>query len=166
MSNVFTITGNLTTDPELRFTPSGHAVANFTIADTPRKLNKQTNEWEDGETLFMRCSLWRDAAEHVAESLQKGARVVASGKLTSRSFTTKEGDKRTVIEMEVDEVGPSLKNATAKVSKAQRGSGGSQGFGGSQGAGGAGFAPQQPAQPAEDPWSTGGGAKWDQDPAF
>jgi len=152
MSNVFTITGNLTTDPELRFTPSGHAVANFTIADTPRKLNKQTNEWEDGETLFMRCSLWRDAAEHVAESLQKGARVVASGKLTSRSFTTKEGDKRTVIEMEVDEVGPSLKNATAKVSKAQRGSGGSQGFGGSQGAGGAGFAPQQPAQ--ADPWAS------------
>jgi len=166
MSNVFTITGNLTTDPELRFTPSGHAVANFTIADTPRKLNKQTNEWEDGETLFMRCSLWRDAAEHVAESLTKGARVVASGKLTSRSFTTKEGEKRTVIEMEVDEVGPSLKNATAKVSKAQRGSGGSQGFGGSQGAGGAGFAPQQPGQAAEDPWSTGGGAKWDQDPAF
>ena len=166
MSNAFTITGNLTTDPELRFTPSGHAVANFTIADTPRKLNKQTNEWEDGETLFMRCSLWRDAAEHVAESLQKGARVVASGKLTSRSFTTKEGDKRTVIEMEVDEVGPSLKNATAKVSKAQRGSGGSHGFGGSQGAGGAGFAPQQPGQAAEDPWSTGGGAKWDQDPAF
>jgi len=152
MSNAFTITGNLTTDPELRFTPSGHAVANFTIADTPRKLNRQTNEWEDGETLFMRCSLWRDAAEHATESLQKGARVVATGRLTSRSFTTKEGDKRTVIEMEVDEVGPSLKNATAKVSKAQRGSGGSQGFGGSQGAGGAGFAPQQPAQPAEDPW--------------
>jgi len=127
-------------------------VANFTVASTPRQFDRQSNEWKDGETLFMRCSVWRDAAENVAESLARGTRVIVSGRLTSRSYTTKEGEKRTVVEMEVDEVGPSLRYATAKVSKAQRGSGGSQGFGGSQGAGGAGFAPPQPAQPAEDPW--------------
>ena len=155
MSNVFTITGNLTADPELRFTPGGHAVVNFTIADTPRKLNKTTNEWEDGETLFMRCSLWRDAAEHVAESLVRGARVVATGKLASRSYTTKEGEKRTVIDMDVDEVGPSLKNATAKPVKAARGGG--MAVTPAQG----GFAPQQPAQ---DPWASPAQPSFDEPP--
>jgi len=154
---IITVIGNITGDPELRFTPSGAAVANFTVASTPRQFDRQSNEWKDGETLFMRCSVWRDAAENVAESLARGTRVIVSGRLTSRSYTTKEGEKRTVVEMEVDEVGPSLRYATAKVQKTDRGRGGSQGFGGSQGAGGAGFAPQRPAQPAEDPWGGNGG---------
>jgi single-strand DNA-binding protein len=111
---VITIIGNLTADPELRFTPSGAAVANFTVASTPRMFDRQSNEWKDGETLFMRCSVWRDAAENVAESLQRGARVIASGRLKSRSYETKEGEKRTVVEMDVDEIGPSLRSATAK----------------------------------------------------
>src|SRR5918911_836585 len=123
-----TIVGNLTNDPELRFTPSGAAVANFTIASTPRTFDRQAGEWKDGETLFMRCSLWREAAENVAESLQRGTRVIAQGRLQSRSFETREGEKRTVVEMQVDEIGPSLRRATAKVTKAQRGGGG--GFGG------------------------------------
>ena len=126
-----TIIGNLTSDPELRFTPSGAAVANFTVASTPRTFDRQSNEWKDGETLFMRCSIWRDAAENVAESLVRGTRVIVSGRLKSRSYETKEGEKRTVIEMEVDEVGPSLRYASAKVTKTQRGGGG--GFGGSGG---------------------------------
>ena len=121
---IITITGNLTGDPELRFTPSGAGVANFTIASTPRKFDKQSSEWRDGETLFMRCSVWRDAAENVAESLARGMRVIATGRLTSRSYETKEGEKRTVTELEVDEIGPSLKSATAKVNKTQRGQGG------------------------------------------
>jgi single-strand DNA-binding protein len=132
---VITIIGNLTADPELRFTPSGAAVANFTVASTPRMFDRQSNEWKDGETLFMRCSVWRDAAENVAESLQRGARVIASGRLKSRSYETKEGEKRTVVEMDVDEIGPSLRSATAKVNKTQRGGGGS-GFGGGQQGGG------------------------------
>ena len=144
---VITIIGNLTADPELRFTPSGAAVANFTVASTPRMFDQQTKEWKDGESLFMRCSVWRDAAEHCAESLQRGMRVIVSGRLKSRSYETKEGEKRTVIEMDVDEVGPSLKNATAKVTKAQRQGNGQSGFGG--GAGGDG----------NDPWSSGGGAQ-------
>lgn len=119
-----TIVGNLTSDPELRFTPSGHAVANFTVASTPRSFDKQSNEWKDGETLFMRCSLWREAAENAAESLTRGTAVIAQGRLQSRTFDTKEGDKRTVLEMQVDEIGPSLRRATAKVTKAQRGQGG------------------------------------------
>ena len=127
---VITIIGNITGDPELRFTPSGAAVANFTVASTPRAFDRQSNEWKDGETLFMRCSVWRDAAENVAESLQRGTRVIVSGRLKSRSYETKEGEKRTVIEMEVDEVGPSLRYATAKVNKTQRGGGGGAGFGG------------------------------------
>ncbi len=162
---VITIIGNLTADPELRFTPSGAAVANFTVASTPRTFDRQTNEWKDSETLFMRCSVWRDAAENVAESLQRGARVIASGRLKSRSYETKEGEKRTVVEMDVDEIGPSLRSATAKVNKTQRGTGGG-GFGGGQGGqGGGGWngggqggqsGSGQSGQSAEDPWATGG----------
>src|SRR5664279_6645485 len=114
---VITIIGNLTNDPELRFTPSGAAVANFTVASTPRTFDRQSNDWKDGETLFMRCSVWRDAAENVAESLQRGTRVLVSGRLRSRSYENKEGVKVTVVEMEVDEVGPSLRYATAKIAK-------------------------------------------------
>ncbi|HEX8973368.1 single-stranded DNA-binding protein [Oryzihumus sp.] len=149
---VITVIGNITNDPELRFTPSGAAVANFTVASTPRAFDRQSNEWKDGETLFMRCSVWRDAAENVAESLQRGTRVIVSGRLKSRSYETKEGEKRTVVEMEVDEVGPSLRYATAKVNRTQRGGGG--GFGGNQGGGNSGFGGGQSA-PSDDPWATG-----------
>jgi single-strand DNA-binding protein len=142
-----TIVGNLTADPELRFTPSGAAVANFTVASTPRTFDRQSNEWKDGETLFLRCSIWRDAAENIAESLHRGTRVIATGRLKSRSYDTKEGEKRTVIELDVDEVGPSLRYASAKVTKAERG-----GSGGGFGGGGQGGAPQA------DPWATGGSA--------
>ena len=148
---IITVIGNITGDPELRFTPSGAAVANFTVASTPRAFDRQSNEWKDGETLFMRCSVWRDAAENVAESLNRGTRVIVSGRLKSRSYETKEGEKRTVVEMEVDEVGPSLRYASAKVTKTQRGSGGG-GFGGQQGGGLGGQGGQQ-----EDPWATGPG---------
>ncbi|MEY4020006.1 MAG: hypothetical protein RL484_158 [Actinomycetota bacterium] len=121
-----TMIGNLVDDPELRFTPSGAAVAKFRVASTPRYLDKATNEWKDGESLFLQCQIWRQAAENVAESLTKGMRVILSGRLKQRSYETKEGEKRTVFEVEVDEVGPSLRNATAKVTRAQRagGSGG------------------------------------------
>ncbi|NYF98263.1 single-stranded DNA-binding protein [Janibacter cremeus] len=154
-----TVVGNLTADPELRFTPSGAAVANFTVASTPRTFDRQTNEWKDAETLFMRCSVWREAAENAAESLTRGARVVVTGRLVSRSWEDKEtGQKRTVMEMQADEVGPSLRYATAKVTKTQRGGGGGQGGGwgggapqgGGSGPGG-GFGGQQ-----SDPWATGG----------
>lgn len=118
-----TVIGNLTSDPELRFTPSGAAVANFTIASTPRTFDRQSNEWKDGETLFLRASIWREAAENVAESLTKGMRVIVSGRLASRSYDTKEGEKRTVMELEVDEIGPSLRYATAKVNRSARGNG-------------------------------------------
>ncbi|WP_029212168.1 MULTISPECIES: single-stranded DNA-binding protein [Arsenicicoccus] len=163
-----TIIGNLTQDPELRFTPSGAAVANFTVASTPRTFDRQSNEWKDGETLFMRCSVWREAAENVAESLQRGMRVVVTGRLVSRSWEDKEsGQKRSVMEMQVDEVGPSLRYATAKVTRTQRGGGGQGGgFGGGQGgAGGAGGAAGSGggwgggnAGSGDDPWSTGGGS--------
>jgi len=153
---VITIIGNLTADPELRFTPSGAAVANFTVASTPRQFDRQSNEWKDGETLFMRCSVWRDAAENVAESCQRGMRVIVSGRLKSRSYETKEGEKRTVVEMDVDEIGPSLRSATAKVNKTQRGGGGG-GFGGGQGNQGGGWSGGSGGQ-AEDPWATGGSA--------
>lgn len=149
---IITVIGNITGDPELRFTPSGAAVANFTVASTPRQFDRQSNEWKDGETLFMRCSVWRDAAENVAESLQRGTRVIVSGRLKSRSYETKEGEKRTVVEMEVDEVGPSLRYATAKVNRTQRGTGG--GFGGQQGGGGAAGGGYGGGQ-QEDPWATG-----------
>jgi single-strand DNA-binding protein len=147
---VITVVGNLTDDPELRFTPSGAAVANFTVASTPRTLDKATNEWKDGDALFLRCSIWRQAAENVAESLQRGMRVVVQGRLRQRSYETKEGEKRTVIELEVDEIGPSLKNATAKVTKASRGAGGGGGFGGASSGG--------QSAPADDPWSTPAGS--------
>src|SRR3954449_6651509 len=130
-----TVVGNLTDDPELRFTPSGAAVANFTVASTPRFMDKQTNEWKDGDALFMRCNIWRQAAENVAESLQRGMRVIVTGRLRQRSYETKEGEKRTVYEVEVDEIGPSMRYATAKVVKGQR-SGGSGGGGGGFGGGG------------------------------
>jgi single-strand DNA-binding protein len=123
-----TVVGNLTADPELRFIPSGAAVANFTVASTPRIYDRQTGEFRDGDALFLRCNIWRDAAENVAESLTRGARVVVTGRLKQRSFETREGEKRTVIELEVDEIGPSLRYATAKVNKISRG--GSGGFGG------------------------------------
>jgi single-strand DNA-binding protein len=122
-----TVIGNLTNDPELRHTPSGQAVANFTIASTPRTFNRQTNEWEDGETLFLRAAVWREAAENVAASLAKGMRVIVTGRLKSRSYETKEGEKRTVIELEVDEIGPSMKYAQAQVRRIQQGQGGNQG---------------------------------------
>ena len=144
-----TIVGNLTDDPELRFTPSGAAVANFTVASTPRFLDKQTNEWKDGDALFLRCNIWRQAAENVAESLQRGMRVIVTGRLRQRSYETKEGEKRTVYEVEVDEIGPSMRYATAKVNKVQRsGAGGGGGFSGSSGGSAGGGAP------ADDPWAT------------
>jgi len=123
-----TMIGNLVDDPELRFTPSGAAVAKFRVASTPRYLDKTTNEWKDGESLFLQCQIWRQAAENVAESLTKGMRVILSGRLKQRSYETKEGEKRTVFEVEVDEVGPSLRNATAKVTRAQRAGGIGGGF--------------------------------------
>jgi single-strand DNA-binding protein len=142
---IITVVGNLTADPELRFTPSGAAVASFTIASTPRTFDRNTNEWKDGEALFLRCSIWRQAAENVAESLTRGMRVIASGRLKQRSFETREGEKRTVIELDVDEIGPSLRYASAKVNKTQRGSAGGFGSSGSSGSGSA---------PADDPWSS------------
>jgi len=158
-----TIIGNITNDPELRFTPSGAAVASFTVASTPRFLDKQTNEWKDGEALFLRCSIWRQAAENVAESLQRGMRVIVQGRLKQRSFETKEGEKRTVVEVEVDEVGPSLRYATAKVTKAQR-SGGQGGGGYSSGGGGGGYGG---GAPADDPWATPApGGEFSDEPPF
>ena len=147
---VITVVGNLVDDPELRFTPSGAAVANFRIASTPRTFDKNSNEWVDGEAMFLRCSIWRQAAENVAESLQRGMRVVVQGRLKARSYETREGEKRTVFELEVDEIGPSLKFATAKVNRTSRqgGGGGYSGGGAPQGGGGA-----QPAA-ADDPWAT------------
>jgi|SRR5680860_207928 len=156
---VITVVGNLTGDPELRFTPSGAAVANFTVASTPRNFDKQTNEWRDGDTLFLNCSIWRQAAENVAESLQKGMRVVAQGRLKQRSYETREGEKRTVVELDVEEVGPSLKYATAKVQRIQR-SGGGGGYSGGNTSGGAdpwASSPAPQGQPAAAPASQGGG---------
>jgi single-strand DNA-binding protein len=154
---VITVIGNLTADPELRFTPSGAAVANFTVASTPRTFDRQTNEWKDGEALFLRCNIWREAAENVAESLTRGARVIVSGRLKQRSFETREGEKRTVVELEVDEIGPSLKYATAKVNKASRSGGGGGGFGGGGGS-------RQPAA-AQSGGSAGGDDPWGSAPA-
>ncbi|MCW2759920.1 MAG: single-strand binding protein [Marmoricola sp.] len=152
---VITVVGNLTGDPELRFTPSGAAVANFTIASTPRNFDKNSNEWKDGDTLFLNCSIWRQAAENVAESLQKGMRVVAQGRLKQRSYETREGEKRTVVELDVEEVGPSLKYATAKVARVQRsGGGGGYSGGGNAPAGGDdpwASSPAQGGQPAAQP---------------
>ncbi|MEV0416079.1 single-stranded DNA-binding protein [Streptomyces sp. NPDC050448] len=175
---VITVVGNLVDDPELRFTPSGAAVAKFRVASTPRTFDRQTNEWKDGESLFLTCSVWRQAAENVAESLQRGMRVIVQGRLRQRSYEDREGVKRTVYELDVEEVGPSLKNATAKVAKTT-GRGGQGGYGGGQqqqggggGWGGApsGGAPQGGGAPSDDPWASsapaggqqqqGGGGGW------
>ena len=161
---IITIVGNLTADPEMRFTPSGAAVASFTVASTPRTFDRAAGEWEDGETLFMRCSIWRDAAENVAESLTKGTRVIAQGRLVQRSFTTREGENRTVVEMQVDEIGPSLRYAKAQVTRQPRG-GGQGGFGGGQGGPqGGGFGGNQGGQggynqggPQQSGYNGGGG---------
>lgn len=169
---VITVVGNLTGDPELRFTASGAAVASFTIASTPRNFDRQTNEWKDGDALFMRCSIWREAAENVAESLTKGMRVVAQGRLVQRSYETREGEKRTVVELQVDEVGPSLRYASAKVSRNQRsgGGGGNFGGGGQQQQQASGFGASSGGQNV-DPWATagpagGGGNSFADEPPF
>ena len=160
MANDTTITviGNLTGDPELRFTPSGSAVANLTIASTPRTFDRQSNEWKDGETLFLRCSIWKEAAENVAESLTKGMRVIAQGRLKSRTYDTKEGEKRTVTELDVDEIGPSLRYANAKVNRTQRsgGQGGSTAGQHEQGT----YSNQQGQQFAQQPAAQGNGGNW------
>ncbi|MEV0659925.1 single-stranded DNA-binding protein [Actinomadura luteofluorescens] len=188
---VITIVGNLVEDPNLRFTPSGQAVASFRLASTPRFFDRQAGDWKDGEALFLTCNVWRQAAENVAETLQRGMRVIVQGRLKQRSYETREGEKRTVFEVEVDEVGPSLRNATAKVNKTQRqGGGGGGGFGGGGGQGGGGFGGgnqggqgggfgggqqgggfgggQQGGAPADDPWATGGGGGggFSDDPPF
>ncbi|MRH86434.1 single-stranded DNA-binding protein [Nocardia sp. SYP-A9097] len=185
---VITVIGNLTADPELRFTPAGAAVANFTVASTPRVFDRNTNEWKDGEALFLRCNIWREAAENVAESLTRGSRVIVSGRLKQRSYETREGEKRTVVELEVEEVGPSLKYATAKINKTTRGGGGGgfaggggapqggggQGGGGGFSGGGSGSGGGRGGQSAgDDPWgsapaagSFGGGQQMDDEPPF
>jgi single-strand DNA-binding protein len=179
---VITVVGNLTNDPELRFTPSGQAVASFTVASTPRTLDKQSNEWKDGDPLFLRCTVWRQAAENVAESLQKGMRVIVQGRLKQRSFETREGEKRTVVELDADEVAPSLRYATARVNKAGR-SGGNGNFGGgggdrggssgnygsaSGGSGGSGSSGGGSGNsgnaPVDDPWSQPPGGYSDEPP--
>lgn len=174
---VLTLVGNLTADPEIRFTPSGAAVASFTVASTPRTFDRQAGEWKDGQALFMRCSIWRDAAENVAESLTKGTRVIVQGRLVQRSYTTREGENRTVVEMQVDEIGPSLRYAKAQVTRQPRGGGqsGPTAFGSGIGQ------PQQqaPVQPPaagtwqapqggtpNDPWATGGQAAFRDEPPF
>ncbi|WP_305788454.1 single-stranded DNA-binding protein [Symbioplanes lichenis] len=174
-----TVVGNLTDDPELRFTPSGAAVAKFRIASTPRTLDRQSNEWKDGEPLFLACNIWRDAAEHVAESLQRGARVIVQGRLRQRSYETREGEKRTVYELEVDEIGPSLRYATAKVQKMSRSGGGGGGFGGGGGGrqSGGGGGGGGNSSSFDDPWATaapagnsnrsgGGSSSFDDEPPF
>lgn len=167
---IITLVGNLTADPELRFTPSGAPVANFTVASTPRTFDRQTGEWKDGDAMFINCSIWRQAAENVAETLQKGMRVIVQGRLKSRSYETREGERRTVFEIDVDEVGPSLRYATAKVNRTSGGGGGGgyqqggsgggdnwssnqgQQGGGGYGGGGQQSRPQQ--QPVNDPWAS------------
>jgi single-strand DNA-binding protein len=181
---IITVVGNLTDDPELRFTPSGAAVAKFRVASTPRTLDRASGEWKDGEPLFLACNIWRQAAENVAESLQRGARVIVTGRLRQRSYETREGEKRTVMELEVDEIGPSLRYATAKVQKMSRSSGGG-GFGASGGGGASGGASsgggggggnQGGGSYADDPWASatpaaggnggGSGSSFDEEPPF
>lgn len=176
---VITVVGNLTADPELRFTPAGAAVANFTVASTPRTFDRQSNEWKDGDALFMRCNIWREAAENVAESLTRGSRVIVSGRLRQRSYETREGEKRTVVELEVDEIGPSLRYATAKVNKANRGGGGGGGGSnagsGSSGGSGGGRSNSNSGSSSggDDPWGSApaasgsfGGRGGDDEPPF
>ena len=160
-----TIAGNLVDDPELRFTPAGQPVAKFRIASTPRYLDKSTNEWKDGDSLFLACNVWRQAAENVAESLQRGMRVIVSGRLRQRSYETKEGEKRTVYEVEVDDVGPSLRNASAKVNKVARSGGDAGGQRGSGGSGGRSSGGGQGGGDA-DPWATGGTGGYSDEPPF
>ena len=177
---VITVIGNLTGDPELRFTPSGAAVASFTVASTPRSFDRETSQWKDGDPLFLRCSVWRQYAENVAESLTKGMQVMVQGRLKQRSYQTREGENRTVVELDVDDVGPTLRFATAKVTKSQRGSGGGGGYGGGGGGGYSGGqgassgggdwgsnsggsvqrsgGQQSGSAPQDDPWATGGGS--------
>jgi len=163
-----TVVGNLTADPELRFTPSGAAVANFTVASTPRIYDRQSGEGKDGEARFLCCNNWREAAENVAESLTRGSRVIVQGRLKQRSFETREGEKRTVVEVEVDEIGPSLRYATAKVNKASRSGGGGGGFGGSGGGSRGGGGGSEAKQ--DDPWgsapASGSFAGSDDEPPF
>jgi len=172
-----TVVGNLTDDPELRFTPSGAAVAKFRVASTPRTLDRASGEWKDGEPLFLSCNVWRQAAENVAESLQRGARVIVTGRLRQRSYETREGEKRTVIELEVDEIGPSLRYATTKVQKMSRSSGGGFGAGNNGGGGGGGGGGRQGGGGggyADDPWANatpagaggGSGSSFDEEPPF
>jgi len=166
-----TVVGNLTADPELRFTPSGAAVANFTVASTPRIYDRQSGEWKDGEALFLRCNIWREAAENVAESLTRGSRVIVQGRLKQRSFETREGEKRTVVEVEVDEIGPSLRYATAKVNKASRSGGGGGGFGSGGVGGGSRVGSTGGVEPKQDdPWgsapASGSFAGSDDEPPF
>ena len=165
-----TIIGNLVGDPELRYTPTGQAVATFRVASTPRYMDRTTNEWKDGDSLFLSCNVWRQAAENVAESLQRGMRVIVSGRLRQRSYETKEGEKRTVYEVEVDEVGPSLRNASAKVTRSSRSAG--SGFGGQSGSGGqggqGGYGGGGGGRPADDPWASdaSGGNDFSDEPPF
>jgi single-strand DNA-binding protein len=162
-----TIAGNLVDDPELRFTPSGQPVAKFRVASTPRFLDKNTNEWKDGDSLFLTCNVWRQAAENVAESLTRGTRVIVSGRLRQRSYETKEGEKRTVYEIEVDDVGPSLRNASAKVSKMARSGGdGNYGNGGQRSSGGrpSGGQGAQGGSGDSDPWASDSGSFSDEPP--
>jgi single-strand DNA-binding protein len=173
-----TIIGNLVSDPELRYTPTGQAVATFRVASTPRFMDRTTNEWKDGDSLFLSCNVWRQAAENVAESLQRGMRVIVSGRLRQRSYETKEGEKRTVYEVEVDEVGPSLRNASAKVARSSRSggsgfgggqSGGGQSGGGQSGSGGqGGYGGGGGGRPADDPWASdaSGGSDFTDEPPF
>ena len=151
---VITVIGNLTDDPELKFTPSGAAVANFTVASTPRTFDRQTNEWKDGDALFIRCAAWRQLAENCAESLQKGQRVIVTGALKIRNYERQDGSKGTSVEINVDEIGPSLRYATAKVTKAGRGGGGGGGFGGSSGGSGGGRASANANTGGDDPWGS------------
>jgi single-strand DNA-binding protein len=162
-----TVVGNLVNDPELRFTPAGQPVATFRVASTPRFMDRTTNEWKDGDSLFLTCNVWRQAAENVAESLQRGMRVIVSGRLKQRSYETKEGEKRTVYEIEVDDVGPSLRNASAKVNKVARsgGMGGGGGYGGAQQGGGGRPAAAGGGQDA-DPWATDSPSGYSDEPPF
>jgi single-strand DNA-binding protein len=165
-----TVVGNLVADPELRFTASGQPVATFRVASTPRIMDRQTNEWKDGDSLFLSCNVWRQAAENVAESLQRGMRVIVTGRLKQRNYETKEGEKRTVYEVEVDDVGPSLRNASAKVNRASRG-GGEGGFSGgnrSGGYSGGGQGSSGGSSRNEDPWASdgGGGGGYSDEPPF
>jgi single-strand DNA-binding protein len=162
-----TLVGNLVDDPQLRYTPTGQAVANFRVASTPRLFDRNTNEWKDGDSLFLSCNVWRQAAENVAESLQRGMRVIVSGRLRQRSYETKEGEKRTVYEIEVDEVGPSLRNASAKVTKSNRSTGGGFGGGPSGGSGQSGYGGGGGGgRPADDPWASDSGGGDSDEPPF